>query len=138
MRKPKPSSLDDNVRVLLDTAALIYAVDSPEDLSRRATVVLQNPGNILEISAISVAEIAIKVGLGKLKVAADVLRRAVEELNARVLPYTAEHAYALFELPFHHRDPFDRQIIAQALAEEIPVVTPDEKFQLYKRLRVIW
>lgn len=99
---------------------------------------LQNPGNILELNAISLAEIATKAGLGKLKVAADVVRRTMEELNARVLPYTAEHAYSLFELPFHHRDPFDWQIIAQALAEQIPIVTPDEKFQLYKSLQVIW
>jgi len=130
--------MDDDVRVLLDTAALIYAAEAPEHLGRRATVVLQSSSNILELSAISLAEIAIKTGLGKLKVTAEIVRRAVEELNARILPYTAEHAYALFELPFYHRDPFDRQIIAQALAERIPVVTPDEKFQLYKGLRVIW
>jgi len=126
------------VRVLLDTAALIYAVESPERLTRRARTTLQSSGNILEMSAISLAEIAIKAGLGKLKLAAEVVRRAVEELNVRVLPYTSEHAYALFELPFHHRDPFDRQIIAQALTEQIPVVSPDETFQLYEGLRVIW
>lgn len=126
------------MRVLLDTAALIYAVESPERLTRRARTTLQSSGNILEMSAISLAEIAIKAGLGKLKLAAEVVRRAVEELNVRVLPYTSEHAYALFELPFHHRDPFDRQIIAQALTEQIPVVSPDETFQLYEGLRVIW
>ena len=99
---------------------------------------LQSGGNLLEVSAVSLAEIAIKAGLGKLKLAAEVVRRAVEELNARVLPYTAEHAYALFELPLYHRDPFDRQIITQALTEKIPVITPDETFQLYKGVRVIW
>jgi len=49
-----------------------------------------------------------------------------------VLPYTAEHAIRLFHMPLHHADPFDRQIIAQALAESIPVVTCDEKFRAYK------
>jgi PIN domain nuclease of toxin-antitoxin system len=55
-----------------------------------------------------------------------------------VLPYTSDHAFQLFTLPRHHNDPFDRQIIAQALLEDIPVVTPDDKFSLYKGLKVIW
>jgi PIN domain nuclease of toxin-antitoxin system len=55
-----------------------------------------------------------------------------------VLPYTSDHACHLFGLPLHHADPFDRQIIAQALAEDIPIVTSDEKFRLYKGLAVIW
>lgn len=126
------------MRVLLDTAVLIYAVECPERLSRRAAGVLQNPQNVLELSTVSLAEIAIKAGLGKLKLSAPVVRQAVQDLDARILAYTAEHAYQLFELPFHHSDPFDRQLIAQALCETIPVITPDEKFQLYKELKVIW
>jgi PIN domain nuclease of toxin-antitoxin system len=59
-------------------------------------------------------------------------------LDIRTLPFTAEHAFQLFELPLHHGDPFDRQIIAQALSEQIPVVTPDEKFRLYHGLSVVW
>lgn len=126
------------MRVLLDTAVLIYAVECPERLSRRAAGVLQNPQNVLELSTVSLAEIAIKAGLGKLKLSAPVVRQAVQDLDARILAYTAEHAYQLFELPFHHSDPFDRQLIAQALCETIPVITPDGKFQLYKELKVIW
>jgi len=56
----------------------------------------------------------------------------------RILPYTAHHAFYLFHLPPHHADPFDRQIIAQAVCEKIPVVTCDEKFSLYKDLKVLW
>lgn len=126
------------MRVLLDTAVLIYAVESPERLSRRAARILQNPQNVLELSTVSLTEIAIKAGLGKLKLSAPIVRQAVQDLDVRVLAYTAEHAYQLFELPFHHSDPFDRQLIAQALCEAIPMVTPDEKFQLYKELKVIW
>jgi PIN domain nuclease of toxin-antitoxin system len=59
-------------------------------------------------------------------------------LGIRILPYSGDHALRLFELPVHHRDLFDRQIIAQALSEQIPAVTPDETFRLYKGLRVIW
>jgi PIN domain nuclease of toxin-antitoxin system len=93
---------------------------------------------VVEISSISLSEIAVKHTKGKLNLPkADVLA-ALENLKVRVLPYTAAHAYELFGLPLHHPDPFDRQIIAQALAEDIPVVTADEKFRLYKGLKVIW
>jgi PIN domain nuclease of toxin-antitoxin system len=126
------------VRLLLDTAVLIYAVESPAHLNRRVVTVLENPENILELSSISLSEIAIKSALGKLRITSDLLRQAIEDMDIRVLPYTAEHAIHLFQLPLHHSDPFDRQIIAQALAEEIPIVTPDDKFHLYKGLKVIW
>jgi PIN domain nuclease of toxin-antitoxin system len=126
------------VRLLLDTAILIYAVESPERLTRRATAALENTENVLELSAISIAEIAIKAALGKLGLSAAMARQAVEDLDIRVLPYTADHAFHLFDLPLHHSDPFDRQIIAQAMSENIPIVTSDEKFRLYKGIRVIW
>lgn len=126
------------MRLLLDTAVVIYAVESPERLSRRAAAVLQSTDNVLELSAISLAEIAIKAALGKLKLSAATARQAVQDLDLRILPYTAEHAFQLFDLPRHHGDPFDRQIIAQALLEKIPIVTSDEKFSLYKGLKVIW
>ncbi|HZR56971.1 MAG TPA: type II toxin-antitoxin system VapC family toxin [Terriglobales bacterium] len=126
------------MRLLLDTAILIYAVESPERLSKRAASALTNPGNILELSVISLAEIAIKASLGKLRLSPEVVHQAVEDLGIRVLPYTADHAFHLFDLPRHHGDPFDRQIIAQALSEEIPVVSSDEKFYLYRGLKVIW
>jgi PIN domain nuclease of toxin-antitoxin system len=116
------------VRLLLDTATLIYAVESPERLGKRATAALKNAQNILELSAISLAEIAIKAAVGKLKLSAATVRQAVHDLGIRTLPFTAEHAFQLFGLPLHHGDPFDRQIIAQALTEGIPVITPDEKF----------
>jgi PIN domain nuclease of toxin-antitoxin system len=126
------------VRLLLDTAALIFAVDSPERLSKRASVALRNPNNILEVSTISFAEIAIKVSAGKLQFSEAVLRQAIENLDLRVLAYTAEHALRLFGLPLHHRDPFDRQIISQALCEQIPVVTSDRQFNRYAGVKVWW
>jgi len=126
------------VRLLLDTVILIYAVESPELLSKRARSSLQNPDNIRELSSISLAEIAIKSSAGKLKLSVGMLRQALEDLNIRVLPYTARHAFELFALDLHHRDPFDRQIIAQALSEKISIVTSDRKFHLYKGIDVIW
>jgi PIN domain nuclease of toxin-antitoxin system len=127
-----------NLRVLLDTAVLIFSVESPERISKRAAAVLKNPENIRELSSVSLTEIAIKTTLGKLKFSAEIARQALEDMDVRILPFTAEHAFRLFELPAHHRDPFDRQIIAQAISENIPVVTSDEHFSFYKGVKLIW
>ena len=126
------------MRLLLDTAVVIYAVEAPEQLSRRAATALRNLDHSLELSAVSVTEIAIKVASGKLDFPAAVLRKAIEDLEIRILPFTADHAFRMFELPVHHRDPFDRQIIAQALSEDIAVVTPDRQFRSYRGLKLIW
>jgi PIN domain nuclease of toxin-antitoxin system len=126
------------VRLLLDTAILIWALESPERLTRRATAALKNPGNVLEFSVISLSEIAIKQARGKIRLSASDTQQALKDLGIRILSYTADHAFLLFELPLHHKDPFDRQIIAQALSENIRIVTPDEKFSLYEGLKIIW
>jgi PIN domain nuclease of toxin-antitoxin system len=126
------------MRLLLDTAVLIYAVESPERLGRRAAAALKNSQNVLELSTISLTEIAVKAAVGKLQLSAATVRQAVQDLDIRILPYTADHAFQLFEVPLHHGDPFDRQIIAQALSERIPVITPDETFKLYRGLKLVW
>jgi PIN domain nuclease of toxin-antitoxin system len=126
------------VRLLLDTAVLIFAVEAPDRLSRRAAAALKNPENVRELSSISLAEIAVKGSLGKLSISAPIARQALDDLDVRVLPFTSDHTFRLFELPVHHRDPFDRQIIAQALSEDIAVVTPDRQFSNYNGLKLIW
>jgi PIN domain nuclease of toxin-antitoxin system len=126
------------MRLLLDTVAFIWAIGSPERLSRKASAAIQPERAIIEVSAISLSEIAIKHAKGRLNLPKSNVLSALENLKLQVLPYTATHAYEHFGLPLHHADPFDRQIIAQALAEDIPVVTADEKFRLYEGLIVIW
>lgn len=126
------------MRLLLDTVTFIWAVDSPERISRKAMVALQDTQAMREISAVSISEIAIKQSLGKLTLHKEDVLVGVADLKLRVLPYTADHACQLFDLPLHHSDPFDRQIIAQALVENIPIVTSDAKFRLYKGIKVIW
>lgn len=126
------------MRLLLDTVTFIWAIGSPERISPKAMRTMQGLQARLELSAISLSEIAIKQALGKLDFSADDVRIGIADLKLRVLPYTVDHAYQLFSLPQHHTDPFDRQIIAQALAEDIPVVTSDEKFRLYKGIQVVW
>jgi PIN domain nuclease of toxin-antitoxin system len=126
------------VRVLLDTAVLIFAVEAPDRLSKRAAAVLKNPDNVRELSSISLTEIAVKTAMGKLRISAPTARQALDDLVVRILPFTSDHAFRLFELPLHHRDPFDRQIIAQALSEEVAIVTPDRQFGSYRGLKLIW
>ena len=126
------------MRLLLDTAAFIFAIESPEKLGKRAAAELDKEGNILKLSAISLSEIAIKVSLGKLDLPLDIVRESIVDLDLRLLPYTAEHAFQFFSLPLRHRDPFDRQIIAQAMSEDIPILSPDREFKLYRGLKVIW
>lgn len=126
------------MRLLLDTVALIFALEFPEKLSGRIQSALQNPENVLELSVVSIVEIAIKSSRGKLAFPESTLQQAIADLGLRILPYSAEHALRMFHLPEHHRDPFDRQIIAQALSERVPVVTPDETFRLYQGLKVTW
>ena len=99
---------------------------------------LRSQGAVREISVISLSEIAIKQSAGKLSFSQGDVRAGITDLRLRVLPFTAAHAFRLFDLPLHHRDPFDRQIAAQALAEGGRVVTPDENFRLYEGLSVIW
>jgi PIN domain nuclease of toxin-antitoxin system len=126
------------MRLLLDTVTFIWVVKSPELISRRAMSALASPAAVREISAVSLVEIAIKQSRGKLTFRKEDLLQGIAEMDVRVLPFTAEHADALFDLPLHHADPFDRQIIAQALAEKIPVVTCDQAFRSYKGLKILW
>ena len=126
------------MRLILDTVTFIWAASAPERLSRAAMSALRKGTAVREISVISLTEIAVKQIRGKLSFGKADAMAGVADLRLRVLPYGSEHALRLFDLPTHHADPFDRQIIAQALAENIPVVTPDEVFTLYEGLRVVW
>lgn len=126
------------MRVLLDTAVFIFAVEAPHRLSAPAYAILKEPENVRELSSVSLTEIAVKTSLGKLNLSAEMAQRALQDMDIRILAFTADHAFQMFDLPLHHRDPFDRQIIAQAVVEQIPIVTPDTQFKRYKDLRVIW
>ncbi|HEX5235607.1 MAG TPA: type II toxin-antitoxin system VapC family toxin [Silvibacterium sp.] len=126
------------MRLLFDTVAFIRALKSPELLSEKAVTALYDLDTICELSAISLSEIAIKCTLGKLDLDEVAARDGIADLQMNVLSWKADHAFRLFRLPSHHSDPFDRQLIAQALAEKIPVVTSDQKFSLYSGIQVIW
>jgi len=126
------------MRLILDTVTFIWAVSTPERLSRPAMSALRKATAVREISVASLTEIAVKQTRGTLTFGKADATAGVADLRLRVLPYAAAHAFRLFDLPTHHADLFDRQIIAQALVENVPVVTPDQAFTLYEGLKVIW
>ena len=126
------------MRLILDTVTFIWAASAPERLSRAAMSALRKGTAVREISVVSLTEIAVKQIRGKLTFSNADAIAGVADLRLRILPYAAAHAFRLFDLPTHHADPFDRHIIAQALVENIPVVTPDAAFNLYEGLKVVW
>lgn len=126
------------MRLILDTVTFIWAASTPERLSRPAMAALRKATAVREISVVSLTEIAVKQTRGKLTFGKAEAVAGVADLRLHVLPYAEDHALRLFDVPTHHADPFDRRIIAQALVEHIPVVTPDESFSLYEGLQVIW
>lgn len=126
------------MRLLLDTAVFIWATTSPERISKVAASAMEPENVVVEVSTISLSEIAIKQAKKKLMLPKQVVQTGIADFKLRILPYTSAHAYQFFDLPIHHSDPFDRMIIAQALAEDIPVVTSDSQFRLYPGLQVIW
>jgi PIN domain nuclease of toxin-antitoxin system len=122
------------VRFLLDTHVWLWAVSAPERLGDQAREVLTAADNELLLSAASVWEISIKVGLGKLTLPEppDLFvpgRMARDRITA--LPVTVTHALAVANLPFVHRDPFDRMLVAQAKTEDLPFLTADPVFLRY-------
>jgi PIN domain nuclease of toxin-antitoxin system len=122
------------VRILLDSHTLIWAVDAPAMLSPTATVLLQDPANELLVSAATIWEIAIKVGIGKIALSRPYrawMNQAFIDLDAALLPITVEYADAHAALPKHHHDPFDRLLIAQAMVEAVPIVGKDAAFDPY-------
>lgn len=90
------------------------------------------------VSPISFTEIAIKANKGLISLTREHIQRLIFDLNLTVLPLTAEHSLRLFGLPGHHSDPFDRILIATALAEDFAIVSNDRAFSKYAGLRVIW
>jgi PIN domain nuclease of toxin-antitoxin system len=120
------------VKVLLDTHVLVWAATTPERLGV-ATDVIAGADDRL-VSAVCVWELAIKQGLGKLTLGSDVgawTRRVVAELALVHLPVTAGHAAAVEHLPDVHRDPFDRLLVAQAVAEGALLLTADDRLLGY-------
>lgn len=126
------------MRLLLDTHAFLRFIDDSPRLSGRAKTLLESDAELL-LSAASLWEIAIKVSLGRLTLAQPFDSFLPEQLSknaVEILPITVAHLGAVATLPFHHRDPFDRLLIAQASVERTPVVSADAALDAYAVQRI--
>jgi PIN domain nuclease of toxin-antitoxin system len=124
-----------SVDLLLDTSYVIWFFGGHQ----RGEVVrdlLEDPTSTVTVSAVTWSEVAIKHSIGKLQGDVGALRAAAREFGVLELDWTGNHAESLARLPLHHRDPFDRMLIAQALAEDIDMLSSDAAFTAYEGLRI--
>lgn len=127
------------MRLLLDTHTLIWAVDDPDQIPSVAMTTMADPANERLISTATIWEMAIKFGKGRLPLSLPYrtwIDKVIADLALTMLPITLDHAERQTELPWHHRDPFDRLLAAQALIEGIPLVSADAIFDQYGVNRV--
>lgn len=128
------------MKVLLDTHVFLWWITDDPRLSERAREIISDGENTLFFSAASAWEIAIKAKLGKLSVPGDFEAFITEQLiqnSITPLPVRLGHALRVYNLPVHHRDPFDRLLVAQAQVEKLPIVTGDPAIAQYP-VEVIW
>ncbi|WGV28492.1 type II toxin-antitoxin system VapC family toxin [Halotia branconii] len=116
---------------LLDTHVLLWWLANDPKLSADVREILRNPVNDSFVSAATIWEIAIKTSLGKLKQPDDLLA-VIRDNQFQILEISAKHCLKVGSLPWHHKDPFDRMLISQALVEGLTIVTVDQKFRLYE------
>ena len=122
------------MRLLLDLHIFLWLVDQPHRLSSTAIAALQDSNNQRYLSIASVWELQIKVNTGKLELPSPVQQFVTEQRvlnNIHSLPLLEQHIWGLATLPLHHRDPFDRILIAQAIDEDFTIVTVDQWFAAY-------
>jgi PIN domain nuclease of toxin-antitoxin system len=128
------------MKVLLDTHTFLWWITDSELLSRKARDVISNRHNIVFFSAASGWEIAIKMKLGKLTLQEPMASFIIKQLainSFEILPCHLTHALQVYSLAEHHRDPFDRMLIAQSQLEDLPLLSSDPLFARYP-IKIIW
>jgi PIN domain nuclease of toxin-antitoxin system len=127
-------------RVLLDTHVVvdIATKDGFEALPAKVRRILDDSDVELLLSVASEIEVAIKSRIGKLALTKDELAGICSNASITSYPLRQHHVDTLFDLPLHHKDPFDRLVISTALSDDLAVISRDEHFRKYKGLRVIW
>jgi PIN domain nuclease of toxin-antitoxin system len=122
------------VRLLLDTHAMYWYIEGDPQLSVTAQTLIQDASNEILISPASYWEIAIKISVGKWKLNRtyeEFLDTAINKYGFHVLPILPAHTAKVMGLPFHHKDPFDRLLVAQVMVEGIPIVSNDPALDAY-------
>ena len=127
------------MKLLLDTHALLWLVEDDPKLTPSAVNLLVDPGNDLLLSPATYWERAIKVSIGKYLLAdplGDYIEEAIRLYGLTIVPITVAHAEAIVNLPHHHKDPFDRMLIAQSIVEGASLISSDKAFDAYSVTRL--
>ena len=128
------------MRILLDTHTLLWFYMGDVQLSSAARAAISDPGNDKLVSPASYWELAIKVSRGNyilMEPYDEFIQHALIDNGFAILPIEPRHTSALIALPYHHKDPFDRLLIAQGLVEAMPIVSTDPKLDLYS-IKRLW
>ncbi len=118
------------MRALLDTNVLLWALSAPERLSAAQKDALLDTSHDFAVSAVSIAEIAIKTSIGKLR-GVEGITEQIARQGFRELPLASRHALQLASLPLLHKDPFDRMLVAQCIADDLILITGDGQLSEY-------
>lgn len=118
------------MKILIDTHIFLWMLSCPEKINSKRRYELESPANEVILSAMSIAELMIKSSIGKIRIEFDPLEMA-KKMQIEVLDFSGAHAMALGNLPFHHKDPFDRMILAQSLVNKVALMSDDPKFLKY-------
>jgi len=118
------------MNIIIDTHIFLWLACCPDKISSKHFSYIEDLDNNIYLSSLSIAEIMIKKSIGNLDFNANLLN-LVDEMGIKILDFDAKSALMLGILPFHHKDPFDRMIISQAITKNYKVISVDKKFKLY-------
>ena len=118
------------MKIPMDTHIFLWMLTSPERLNDKRRYELETPANEVFLSAMSIAELMIKHAIGKIQIEFDPLEMA-KEMRLEILSFSGDHVMLLGKMPLHHKDPFDRMIIAQAIVNRLLLMSDDPKFPAY-------
>ena len=118
------------MNIIIDTHIFLWLASDVKKVDKRYMKYIEDTNNSIFLSSLSIAEIMIKKSIGNLDFDADMLM-ILDEMDIEVLDFDANSALLLGSLPFHHRDPFDRMIISQAITKKYKIISVDKKFKLY-------
>lgn len=125
------------MRILLDTHIYVWWLADDARLTKYALKMIEDPANTIFVSAASIWEIAIKAALGVIRADPEEIAEAVQPSGFENLPITSRHAVQVAKLPVHHRDPFDRMLVAQSLVEPMRLLTHDQTLARYGSLVLV-
>lgn len=118
------------MKIIIDTHIFLWVLAEPSRIAKTKLSKLESPTNIIHVSSITIAELMIKASIGKLEINFDPVDMA-RQSGFDLLDFSSQEALLLKDLPFHHRDPFDRMLIAQSIATKYPLMTDNAKIKLY-------